>query len=1129
MEKEAPRGDYIFFEGPPTANNRPHIGHVLTRVVKDVFPRYRTMRGYRVRRKAGWDTHGLPVEIEIEKRLGLKDKRQIEELVPGDRFASIAKFNRLCKQSVLEYEQSWREVTERIGFWIDLDDPYFTFTNEYIESVWWILKQFYERGLLYKGHKILPYCPLCGTTHSSHEVAQNFKEDVPDPSIYVKFEVTDQRFITDGTPTYLLVWTTTPWTLLSNVAVAAHPDYDYIKVRVGEGEKEEHLILAKGLAEEVGLEKAEVVATYRGRELEGLTYRPLFPHIFEALANDPDSYRLGVEGREPVSPGQGFRVVIDDYVTLEEGTGLVHQAPAFGEDDYRIGVREKLPFVCAVGGDGRVKPAVAEGFKQDVARAVEEGRFDERFAAEYDLFGKFVKDFGVGEENTADPYIFSFLKFSGRTLEVPGKSGLRAYRHNYPFCWRHDTPLIYFATDSWFIRTTALKEELIRANRAIGWVPEHIKEGRMGDWLENVVDWALSRRRYWGTPLPIWVNDRTGEAVCVGSFEELFKLAGRQEEYEELKRSGRLYDPTAEGGFDPHRPYIDQFSWEDGQGGTWRRVEEVIDAWFDSGSVPYAQVHFPFEEESGPITRYWPADFISEAVDQTRGWFYTLHVISVFLSSQVEEVKDKAQQVRQELGLPQGSGVPAYKNCLVLGHILDEQGRKMSKRLGNVVEPTEILEEVGADALRWYLLSATQPWIPTRFSPRLLRESTQKVLIPLHNALSFFTIYADIDGFSPADTPKVELARRGYLDRWILIQLDRLKGELISHLDNFRLVEACQAVERFVDRLTNWYIRRSRDRFWKGEKDQDKWAAYWTLWEVLTTLARLIAPLTPFFAERLHQVLMRPFGGEDSVHLESYPEPEGLSEPELEEGMEAVLRVVELGRAVRASHKLKVRQPLRRATLVTRDEHLRELILPFRELVMEELNIKELAFAEDPDQFVHWEIKPNFKVLGKRLGKRVKEVAGKLSELPAAELKEELDEKGRITLALSDGEVELSPGELDIRIHEKEGTASQADRDLLLVLDTTLDEQLVREGLAREFVNRVQNLRKELDLEYTQRITLTVQAEGELRRAIEEHRDFVMGETLAVGLEFGDPAGAENLREFEIEGREIRVGMELEV
>jgi isoleucyl-tRNA synthetase len=1115
-EQPAPAGDFVFFEGPPTANNVPHVGHVLTRVMKDVFPRFHTMRGYRVRRKAGWDTHGLPVEIEIEKKLGITQKGQIEELVPGDRRASIAEFNRQCKASVLRYEQAWREVTDRIGFWVDLDSPYFTFSNQYVESVWWILSKMFERGLLYRGYKILPYSPQSGTTYSSHEVAQNFKDDIADPSIYATFRTTDPRVADPtGRETAFLVWTTTPWTLLSNVAICVHPTVDYVAVEVEREGRSRRLILAEALVAEVGLDGCPVVGRWRGEALAGVRYQPLFPLVFEALLTRSDAIVLGAVGGSTPTAEDAFRIVVDDYVTTADGTGLVHQAPAFGEDDHRVAQREGLAFVNAVAPDGTLVPEARRAFAAEVEAAVVAGRLDGSRVAPFTLEGKWVKDFAVGEDHVADGVLFPYLKASGLTLEVPGKSGLKAYRHSYPFCWRHDTPLIYYATDSWFIRTTAFRDELVAANQTIGWVPEWIRDGRMGDWLENVVDWALSRRRYWGTPLPIWVNDRTGEATCVSSYRDLFERAGRLAEYFELEASGKLYDPEAEGGFDPHRPSIDDFTWSDGEGGTWRRVEEVIDAWFDSGAMPFAQLHYPFEKQTSPLAGRYPADFICEAVDQTRGWFYTLHAISIFLSKYVEEV-------RQDAGLDGPS--PAYRHCIVLGHILDDQGRKMSKRLGNVVDPIKVLDEVGADPVRWYLYSATQPWTPTRFSERLLRESTQRLLLPLYNALSFFLIYAEIDGFDPR-TPAPAVEQRADLDRWILAAFDRAADEVAGHLDQWRIVEACTAVEQFVDALTNWYIRRSRSRFWSpsGENEADKAAAHRTLWEVLVGASRLVAPFVPFFAEFLHQRLARPFGAADSVHLEAWPQPLGRPEPALEASMTAVRRVVELGRAVRAAHKLKTRQPLPTMTLAGADASLRAQLAGMEGIVLEELNVKALSWSDRPEELVSIEARPNWRVLGKRLGAKMKATAAAIAAEDPNALAASLSANGRAAVEVEGESIELSAEELEIRYQPREGLVAEADRDLLLVLDTTVDEGLRREGLAREVISRVQGLRRDLDLDFTERIDIRYAATGELAAAIEANRELICAEVLARELVLDPLVGA---HEFDLDGERLGVAVD---
>ena len=904
LAKAAPAGEFVFFEGPPTANNVPHVGHVVTRVIKDLFPRYRTMRGYHVARKAGWDTHGLAVEIEVEKRLGFSGKQQIEAY-------GIAEFNQACLDSVHTYEKQWRAMTERVGYWVDLDHAYFTYSNTYIESVWWSLSELAARGLLNEGYKIQPYCARCGTTLSSHEVAQNYK-DADDPSIWTLFHARAGQSIQTTTPgeawevganLYLVAWTTTPWTTIANVGLAVHPDLLYKVVEnpakpgdlilLGEnlGTAVPVVIEEEGKRRQIDLREAPALATFRGRDLEGLLYDRLYTFF------------------EPEVPG---RVVLGDYVTATDGTGLVHTAPPFGEDDYQTGRRYGLPMILSVDGEGKMVAGTGP------------------FA------GLWFKD--------ADAKIIQDLKGRGLMLHND------RYRHSYPFCWRCDRPLLYYATTSWFIRTTEEKDALVAKNKEIHWRPEHIGEGRFGNWLENVVDWALSRRRYWGTPLPVWRCLECAHQKVIGSYEELFRMSGRE-------KPADLYDAAQ---FNPHRPFIDEVTWPcaecaDGAKGTMRRVEDVIDAWFDSGAMPFAQHHYPFENRALIDDRVqFPADFISEAVDQTRGWFYTLHVLGVLLFDSV-----------------------AYENCIVLGHVNDEQGRKMSKRLGNVVEPMAVLAETGADAMRWYFC-VNNPEVPSRFSAKLVREAAQRFLLPLWNALSFFTIYANLDGWRPGTAAEQSFAERPALDRWVLLRLDRLTEEVTSRLDAYDVTPAARALEEFLDDLTNWYIRRSRARFWasteaeKAEQDA-KASAYAALYEVLATLARLLAPFTPFVAEVLHEHLVRSQvdGAVESIHLEAWPTPEDRRDEPLAKGMAAVQRLVRLGHAARNLHGLKTRQPLPAVTLVTADEGMPALVEPYLEILRDELNVKEVRFAADRSVYVHHEVKPIFPKAGPRFGKRM--------------------------------------------------------------------------------------------------------------------------------------------------------------
>ncbi len=1038
--------DFVFYEGPPTANNVPHVGHVVSRAVKDLFPRYRTMRGYHVARKAGWDTHGLPVEIEVEKRLGFSGKKEIEEY-------GIARFNEACLESVHTYERQWRAMTERIGFWVDLDDAYFTYTNRYVESVWWALARLWREGLLEQDYKIQPYCARCGTTLSSHEVAQNYQE-ANDPSVWALFPVRPGQKLTDlegnraeaPEGLHLVAWTTTPWTLTAHVGLAVHPELVYRVVR--DPGRPGRLLLfgheletpvpldveVEGKRRRIDLRGEPAVALFRGRDLDGLRYdRPY-------RTGPADLEREAPDLRPTASDQDGWFVFPADYVTATEGTGLVHTAPPFGEDDYASGVRYGLPFFLTIDSEGRI--AEKEGIEPFV--------------------GLYFKE--------ADPQILAELKERGLLLHSD------RYRHNYPFCWRCDQPLLYYATVSWFVRTTARKAEIVEANRKIGWQPAHIGEGRFGKWLENMVDWALSRKRYWGTPLPIWRCDACEETTAVGSFAELFELAGRE-------APDDLYDPEA---FNPHRPTIDEFAWAcpaDGCGGAFRRVDDVIDAWFDSGAMSFAQHHYPFENrrliDDGV---QFPADFISEGVDQTRGWFYTLHVLGVLLFGQ-----------------------PAYRNCIVLGHVNDENGRKMSKRLGNVVDPLEVLPQTGADALRWYFY-ASNPEQPSRFSARLVRESTQRFLIPLWNAVSFFTIYANLDGWRPGRADEPSFATRPALDRWILLRLDRLVVAVSGHLDGYRVTEAARELEAFVDDLTNWYIRRSRNRFWEAggtaeDATGDKESAYQALYHVLATLARILAPFTPFVADVLHGHLVRSLDerAADSVHLVRWPEPApDHTDPELETAMAAVQRIVRLGHAARNVHSLKTRQPLASVTLVTADDGLEARIAPYLDVLRDELNVKAIRWAEDRSEYVHHEVQPVWSKCGPRFGKRMPLVKKALIQADGDFLAAELERRGALVLELPDEMVELGADEVEVRLVEREGTATQGDRELLVALDTELTSELVAEGWAREAVNRIQQARKAANLEYSDRIHVRYAADEELSDALATHGEWIASETLAV-------------------------------
>jgi len=1026
LSKDAPKGSFVFFEGPPTANNVPHVGHALTRTVKDLFPRFRTMQGYRVERKAGWDTHGLPVEISIEKELGFTDKGAIETY-------GIEPFNQKCYESVRRYEREWVSASERLGFWLDYDGAYFTFLNSYVESVWWILGQMFGEDMLYEGHKVLPYCPHCGTTHSSHEVAQAYR-DVKDPSVTVALRLEpgqERAGHVFGDQASVLVWTTTPWTLPSNMGACVHPEHNYVLV-----ESKAHpgltYLLAEGMAAPVDelvegkpfdLRSQPALARFTGAQLEGLRYTPLF-----------DFTGSGTTAEE--ERGAAWSVVVDPYVTLESGTGIVHVAPAFGEDDHRVGKAYGLPLYCALQPDGHFKGHAGP------------------------LAGQWFKE--------ADVAVITDLKARGQLVRS------EKYEHSYPHCWRHGTPLYYVATSSWFVRTTAMKEDLVAGNQTIDWTPSHIRDGRFGKWLDGVVDWALSRKRYWGTPLPIWRCSDCGALECMSSFEQLFARWGRP----------LPDDPYDRDQWNPHRPFVDDIHFDcAGCPGRMSRVTEVIDCWFDAGAMPFAQHHYPFTEASRKLVDEgvgYPADFISEAVDQTRGWFYTLHVISTFLKKR-----------------------PAYKSCVVLGHVLDESGKKMSKSIGNVVAPGPIIDQFGADAFRWffYRSGVTQP---SRFSENMVRDSLKSYLLPLLNAWSFFSIYASIDGFTPASNERPAPSSRAALDRWVLSTLSETSTAVTQALESNQIAAATTALESFVDGLTNWYIRRSRRRFWSakgGTGDADKAAAYWTLWEVITSLAKLSAPFTPFLSDRMHQELVRPFDVEASVsiHLESWPEPSEVDETVLRR-MGGARRAANLGHGARQEAAIGVRQPLRRATIVSVDKVLLEALRdPATEaIVCEELNVRGIDFAEDRAAYVTYEVKPNYRTLGRKLGKRMPLLAKAVAGLDPAALVAASDAGQSVTVDLGEGDpVALGPEDLDIRIQQREGTVSSYDESMLVALDTELDDDLLQEGLAREVINRIQGARKDMDLAYDDRITLRWEGGPAIAAALDVHSDLVAGEVLA--------------------------------
>lgn len=1043
IRRDAPR--YVFNEGPPTANGPPGIHHVLARVFKDLFPRYKTMRGYLVHRRAGWDTHGLPVELEIEKELGLASKREIEEY-------GIVEFNQKCKDSVFRYVREWEELTDRIGFWIDMDDPYITLKNEYIESVWWILKQLWDKDLIYQGYKVVPYCPRCGTSLSDHEVALGY-EEVEDPSIFVKFPLRDEP------GTYFLVWTTTPWTLPGNVALAVHPRIEYVTIELErEGEKE-RLILAKELLDEVLDGPYEVVRSVPGKELLGMHYRPLFTFL-------------------PVEKDYCY-VVPGDFVTTKDGTGMVHIAPAFGAEDLEVGQEYDLPVLHTVDLRG--------AFIDEVTP----------------WRGLFVKD--------ADPLIIEDLQGRGLMYKV------RTHRHVYPFCWRCHTPLLYYAKATWYIETTRYRDELVNLNRQINWYPEHIRDGRFGNWLENNVDWALGRERYWGTPLPVWVCEDCGQQECIGSVDELKSKAQsskfKTSDFEQL---------------DLHRPYIDAVTYRCPDcDGTMRRVPEVIDAWFDSGSMPVAQWHYPFANREA-FAEQFPADFICEAVDQTRGWFYSLHAISTLLFNK-----------------------PCYKNCVCLGLILDAEGEKMSKSRGNVVDPWTVINAHGADALRWYLYTATPPGNDRRFSVELVGDVLRTFMLTLWNVYSFFVTYANIDGWQPSsrfvnsdvdESTNPESTSLPALDRWILSELHLLVQQVTDALDSYDVTGAARPFRRFVEDLSNWYVRRSRRRFWKGEEDEDKAAAYATLYECLTTLARSLAPFMPFIAEEMYQNLVRSVDATapESVHHCDYPQArEALVDEKLVEDTRLVMRLVSLGHGARNRAGIKLRQPLSQALFKVRSEGEVESLRRLSDQVLDELNVKELVFLEDAGQVVDYRIIALPHLLGKKYGALFPKIRAAVAELDSTELARRVQAGESIPLEVEGQTVNLLPEELEVRIEAKEGYAvaeeagypstvsEAASGHRLAAVSTTLDVGLIQEGLARELVRRIQIMRKEAGFRIEDRITTYYHAGPALREVLEVLSEYIKGETLSTELIEGELPAEARAQTFIIESEKITLGLVL--
>ena len=1066
---------FVFYEGPPTANGLPHPGHCLTRAIKDLFPRYRTMRGYRCERKAGWDTHGLPVEVEVCKELGLHSKDQIEAY-------GVEPFIHRCLESVFRYTREWEELTERLGFWIHLDEAYVTYHQSYVESVWWALKTLFDRGLLYRGHKIVWWWAQGGTALSAGEVGQGYRQ-VADPSVYVRLPLVEDP------DTDLVIWTTTPWTLPSNQFAAVKPDLGYSLIRL-EGDRRK-LIVASALVETIAAKAGKpytVERTFAGQELVGRRYVPPFDYYYKQQG--PRQGRLKSGGHEYIA----WRVVAADFVTTETGTGIVHQAPAFGEVDYDVLLAEQArfvegegpPLICAVAPDGT-------------------------FTAEApDYEGRWVKD--------ADRDIVRRLKAEGKLLHQ------EQYIHDYPFCWRaEDDPLIQYPRRSWFVRTTQFKEQMLANNGRIQWLPEHIRDGRFGNFLETNVDWALSRERYWGTPLPIWVCEETGYMEAVASYGELLAKPGVSgtEAWEEAKRE----HPDLPEHLKVHKPYIDAITYESPKapGKRMRRVPEVIDCWFDSGAMPFAQWGYPAQPGSARrLADQFPADFISEAIDQTRGWFYSLLAISTLLFSPRE---GQARSAADAFGKEQTPAVEyphPYRTCVVLGLLLGEDGGKMSKQKRNYREPQEIFDKYGADAMRWYFFANQAPWTSIRFSEKAIKESIPEFLLRLWNVYSFFITYANIDRFDPASAiagPAGQLTadvlgtapsfrpsdQRSELDRWILSELNRTAAEVVRLMDGYDNFNACTRLHQFVEGLSNWYVRRSRDRFWTGEASQDKTDAYWTLYECLLTTAKLIAPFVPFVAEAIWQNLaVTPFGDRavESVHLCDYPtgEPSAMDH-ELSQRMGLVRLITSLGRSARMAARLKVRQPLARMEVVLADTTHQQWLEAHAQLLCEELNVKKVEFAEQADQYVTYNVLPNFKRLGPRLGRQLPELKQYLGQVDGGQLLDELETQGQVTVPLSGGPVTLDAEDVQVRIQAKPGWAAAQDRSCVVIISTELTPALVLEGLARELVHAIQNRRRDMGCQYTDRIRVGVEtAWAEMREAIRQHAAYICRETLAVDL-----------------------------
>ena len=1018
MENRKEGETYTFYDGPPTANGKPHIGHVLTRVIKDMIPRYRTMKGYMVPRKAGWDTHGLPVEIEVEKLLGLDGKEQIEEY-------GLEPFIGKCKESVWKYKGMWEDFSGTVGFWADMDDPYVTYHDDFIESEWWALKEIWNKGLLYKGFKIVPYCPRCGTSLSSHEVAQGYK-DVKERSAIARFKV-------KGEDAYILAWTTTPWTLPSNVALCVNPNEEYCKVKAADGNV---YYMAKALLDTVlgrlaeeGKPAYEILETYIGKDLEYKEYEPLFDHAVEICAKQNK---------------KAYFVTCDNYVTLTDGTGVVHIAPAFGEDDANVGRNYDLPFVQLVDSKGEM-------------------------TKETPWAGTFCKD--------ADKHVLVELEKNGLLYDAP------KFEHSYPHCWRCDTPLIYYARESWFIKMTAVKEDLIRNNNTINWIPESIGKGRFGDWLENIQDWGISRNRYWGTPLNIWECSECGHMHSIGSRAELQELS----------------DNYPEGGVELHRPFIDEVTFPcEKCGGTMKRVSEVIDCWFDSGAMPFAQHHYPFENKD-KFEEQFPAQFISEAVDQTRGWFYSLLAESTLLFNKAP-----------------------YENVIVLGHVQDENGQKMSKSKGNAVDPFDALETYGADAIRWYFYINSAPWLPNRFHGKAVQEGQRKFMGTLWNTYAFFVLYANIDNFD-ATKYALEYDKLPVMDKWLLSKMNSVIKEVDDDLANYRIPEAARALQEFVDEMSNWYVRRGRERFWAKGMEQDKINAYMTLYTALVTISKVAAPMIPFMTEQIYRNLVCSIDANapESVHLCDFPvADESMIDKKLEEDMEAVLKTVVLGRACRNTANIKNRQPI--ATMFVKAPFaLGEF---YQEIIEDELNVKKVVFTDEVRDFTTYTFKPQLRTVGPKYGKQLGGIQKYLGSVDGNDAMDILKEKGALTFDVDGTEVSLAEEDLLIDMKQKEGYVTEADNTVTVILDTNLTDELIEEGFMYEVISKVQTMRKDSGFEVMDHIKVYINGNNRVADVVKKNAEAISVKVLADEIVYG--ADCEGAKNWNVNGEDVTIGVQ---